>query len=167
MLPEYIEALKQSKVNKKSIIRQAKRFRKMRKAKVDDIIHPLHDAAFEKVDCLQCANCCKTTSPLFTERDITRISKHLGMTGSQFSQKYLKLDDDQEYVLTSAPCPFLNADNYCGVYDVRPKACSAYPHTDQVNQLGIMQLSQENANICPAVADIFNELAKTEKDLRG
>jgi len=167
MIPEYEALLKQAKVNKKSIIRQVKRFRKMRKAKVDQIIHPLHDAAFEKVDCLQCANCCKTTTPLFTERDINRISKHLRMTGSQFNQKYLRLDDeDQEYVLKSTPCPFLNDDNYCGIYDVRPKACEAYPHTDQVNQIGILQLSQTNATICPAVADIFNTLAEIEKEIR-
>jgi len=166
MLPEYEEFLKQAKVNKKSIIRHAKRFRKMRKAKVDEVIHPLHDAAFEKVDCLECANCCKTTSPLFTERDIKRISKHLRMTGSQFNQEYLTLDEDQEYVLKTTPCPFLNDENYCDIYDVRPKACEEYPHTDQVNQIGILSLTTKNATICPAVADIFNALAEIEKDLR-
>ena len=29
----------------------------------------LHDKTFEEVDCLECANCCKTTSPIVTDRD--------------------------------------------------------------------------------------------------
>ncbi len=39
----------------------------------------LHDKEFAKTDCLDCGNCCKTTSPIFTEKDIERISKHLKM----------------------------------------------------------------------------------------
>lgn len=167
MLDSYKNYLKQAKSNKKAINREVTRFRKMRKSKVDEIIHPLHDAAFEKVDCLKCANCCKTTSPLFTERDIKRISKHLRMTGSQFNQEYLRLDEDQEYVLKTTPCPFLNEDNYCNIYDVRPRACEEYPHTDQVNQLGILQLTQTNATICPAVTDIFLNLIKVSDELYG
>jgi len=159
MLPEYKEALKQAKLNKKAIIRQTKRLRKMRKGAVDDIIHPLHDAAFEKVDCLLCANCCKTTSPIITERDSVRIAKHLGMKGGDFAQKYLYLDKvDQEYALKETPCPFLGDDNYCGIYDVRPRACSEYPHTQQVNQIGVLYLTEKNATICPAIADIFEML---------
>ena len=158
MLESYKEILKQAKANKKAIIRQAKRFRKMRKGEVDDIIHPLHEQAFENIDCLKCANCCKTTSPLLTERDTQRIAKHLRMKAADFSLKYLYLDEDQEYVLKTTPCPFLGDDNYCSIYDVRPKACQEYPHTNQVNQLGIMQLTMTNASICPAVATIFEGL---------
>lgn len=158
MLPEYKEALKLAKINKKSITRKVKRLRKMRKGAVDDIIHPLHEEAFESIDCLKCANCCKTTSPILTERDTQRIAKHLGMKAGDFSQKYLFLDDDQEYALKTTPCPFLGDDNYCGIYDVRPKACAEYPHTDQVNQIGILALTTTNATICPAVAQIFEKM---------
>jgi Fe-S-cluster containining protein len=167
MLPEYIASLKKAAQSKKAIIRQAKRMRKMRKGEVDELIHPLHEKAFEKIDCLKCANCCKTTSPILTEKDTKRISKHLGMKGGDFAQKYLYLDEDQEYALKETPCPFLGDDNYCGIYDVRPRACSDYPHTDQVNQVGIMMLTQNNATICPAVADIFMELERVTEELHG
>ncbi len=161
MLPEYTEALKQAKLNKKGITQILKKFRKMRKGSVDDIIHPLHDAAFEKIDCLQCGNCCKTTSPIITERDTQRIAKHLKMKLGDFAQKYLYLDKvDQEYALKETPCPFLGLDNFCGIYEVRPKACAEYPHTHQVNQLGVLSLTEKNAVICPAVADIFDHLLK-------
>ena len=33
------------------------------KKKVLKLLPELHDAAFEKIDCLQCANCCKNYSP--------------------------------------------------------------------------------------------------------
>lgn len=164
MIPEYKELLKNAKANKKGINRQITRLRKMRKGQVDDIIQPLHEEAFEKIDCLQCANCCKTTSPILTERDTQRIAKHLGMKAGDFSQKYLFLDEDQEYALKETPCPFLAEDNYCGIYEVRPRACAEYPHTDQVNQLGILKLTQTNATICPAVAKIFEELEKVSKE---
>jgi Fe-S-cluster containining protein len=158
MLPEYKEALKQAKINKKSIINKVKRLRKMRKGAVDNIIHPLHEEAFDQIDCLKCANCCKTTSPILTERDTQRIAKHLGMKAGVFSQKYLFLDEDQEYALKTTPCPFLGDDNYCGIYDVRPRACAEYPHTNQVNQIGILSLTTTNATICPAVAQIFEKM---------
>ena len=159
MLPEYTEALKQAKLNKKAITLKAKRLRKLRKGVVDNIIHPLHEEVFEKVDCLLCANCCKTTSPIITDRDTKRISKHLKMKQGDFAEKYLYLDPaDQEFALKETPCPFLGDDNYCGIYEVRPKACSAYPHTNQVNQLGVLALTEKNATICPAVAGIFEKL---------
>ena len=37
----------------------------------------LHEDQFSKINCLECANCRKTTSPIFTNRDISRISKYL------------------------------------------------------------------------------------------
>ena len=36
---------------------------------------------------------------------------------------YLKIDEDGDFVLLSAPCPFLDAENYCTVYNDRPAAC--------------------------------------------
>ena len=38
-----------------------------------------HEEAFEKINCLNCANCCKNYSPRFKTPDIKRISKVLRM----------------------------------------------------------------------------------------
>ena len=54
-------------------------FAKLRKKppkKLDYIMQDLHDEEFSRTDCLECANCCKTTGPLFTAKDVTRIAKH-------------------------------------------------------------------------------------------
>src|SRR5574337_1628701 len=80
---------------------------------LDNTIHQLHDAAFETIDCLTCANCCKTTSPIFYQKDIERLAKHFKIRPAQFIEKYLHIDEDKDYVLNVSPCPFLGTDNYC------------------------------------------------------
>ncbi|WP_044173840.1 YkgJ family cysteine cluster protein [Flectobacillus major] len=129
---------------------------------LDDPFHQLHDEVFEEVDCLACANCCKTTSPVFTDTDIERIAKHLKMRPVQLIEKYLHLDEDKDYVLNSSPCTFLGADNYCSIYEIRPKACREYPHTDRKNMAGIMKLTLANTKVCPAVFEIVERLKKTK-----
>jgi uncharacterized protein len=125
-----------------------------RKKDLDNIFHNLHEEVFAKTDCLQCANCCKTTSPIFRDVDIDRIAKHLGMRPSLFTEKYLHIDEDQDWVLNSVPCAFLDTDNYCKIYDVRPKACREYPHTDRKNMAQVIDLTYQNSMVCPAVAEM-------------
>jgi Fe-S-cluster containining protein len=118
----------------------------------------LHELEFEKTDCLQCANCCKTTSPIFTTKDIERISKSFRIKTRQFIVTYLNLDADSDYVLKSSPCTFLAADNTCNIYDVRPKACREYPHTNRKNFEKISDLTLKNVAICPATFNIVEAL---------
>ena len=53
------------------------------------------------------------------------------MKPQQFTEQFLQLDEENDYVLKSVPCTFLDADNYCSIYEVRPKACREFPHTDR------------------------------------
>ena len=128
--------------------------------KVDDAFHELHEEVFEEMNCLTCANCCKTTSPIFYDTDIDRLAKHLRMKPVEFVDKYLKVDDDGDQVLKTAPCPFLGYDNYCSVYESRPKACREYPHTDRKKMVQIMELTHKNTQVCPAVFEIVERLKK-------
>ncbi|MBX7050644.1 MAG: YkgJ family cysteine cluster protein [Flavobacteriales bacterium] len=145
------------KENKKFILGLARR------KDLDPLFHDLHDEVFARVDCLTCANCCKTTSPIFRDVDIDRISKHLGIRPSMFTEKYLHIDEDQDWVLNVAPCPFLGDDNYCSIYDVRPKACREYPHTDRKNMSQILELTFRNTMVCPAVADMVEKIKEKTK----
>ena len=126
--------------------------------KIDSLVSNLHEEVFRKVDCLQCANCCKTTPALVTRPDAKRIAKHLSIPPKTFIRKYLLEDINGELMIARVPCTFLNEDHTCQIYDVRPQACREYPHT---NQSGFSRRSKMNANntiVCPAVYEIVNRL---------
>ena len=126
--------------------------------KLDLLMQDLHEQTFQEVDCLACANCCKTTSPIITDRDVKRISKHLRMKPADFEQQYLRIDEDNDFVYKGAPCPFLADDNYCLIYDVRPKACSEYPHTNRKSFHQLNKITLANTEICPATFRIIEKL---------
>jgi uncharacterized protein len=151
-------ARNQSEENKKFL----QGLKKKDPRKVDKAFHELHEAVFEEIDCLTCANCCKTTSPIFYQTDIERVAKSLRMKPGDFIEKYLRIDEDKDYVLKSAPCPFLGEDNYCSVYEDRPKACREYPHTDRKKMVQITELTHKNTLVCPAVLEIVNRLRATK-----
>ena len=130
---------------------------------LDYIMQELHEKEFKNTDCLQCANCCKTTGPLFTDKDIERISKHFNLKPQQFISQFLRMDEENDYVLQSVPCTFLGADNYCSIYEVRPKACSEFPHTDRKKFQQISNLTLKNVAICPAAFNIVEEMKKLIK----
>lgn len=127
---------------------------------LDYVMQELHEEEFERTDCLECANCCKTTGPLFTNADIERIAKHFRVKPQQFIETYLRIDDDNDYVLQTVPCAFLGADNYCSIYDVRPKACREFPHTDRKKFQQISNLTLKNVAICPAAFNIVEKMKK-------
>lgn len=131
--------------------------------KLDYIMQELHDEEFERTDCLTCANCCKTTGPLFTNSDIERIAKHLRLKPSQFIAQYLRVDEENDYVLQQVPCAFLGSDNYCSIYDVRPKACREFPHTDRKKFHQISNITLKNVAICPAAFRIVEEMKRRIK----
>ena len=149
-----------AKENRKSTKKYFAKLAKQKPKQLDSTMQNLHEEAFEKLDCLTCANCCKTTSPIFTNKDIERIAAHLKMRPAQLVEKYLHIDSDGDYVLNSSPCTFLDEDNYCKIYDVRPKACREYPHTNRKQFHKILNLTLKNMSICPATFEIVLKLQK-------
>jgi hypothetical protein len=134
-------------------------------ADLDQRFHRAHEEVFAQTDCLTCANCCRTTSPLFRERDVERLARHLRLRPADFHTRYLRMDEDGDWVLQQTPCPFLDlTDHRCQVYEHRPAACREYPHTDRKHMAGILDLTARNALICPAVAQIVERItAFTER----
>lgn len=140
-----------------------KYFEKLKKKvpkNLDYIMQELHENEFKKTNCLECANCCKTTGPLFTSADIERIAKFLKLKPQQFIVQYLRIDEEQDYVLQNVPCTFLDHENYCMIYDVRPKACREFPHTNRQKFHQISNLTLKNVAICPATYNIVEQMKK-------
>lgn len=149
---------KLSKSKKANYIRLFKSLRKRKRSADDILLGDIHDKTFANTNCLECANCCKTHSPLFLQKDIERIAAYLKLTSSEFVAKYLILDEDGDWVFHSSPCPFLAVDNKCGIYEIRPNACREYPHTNRKKIYQIAEITMKNAEICPAVVSILDEL---------
>lgn len=154
MTEEYRKDIDQARAKRPEIRQFLKRLNQKKPRGLDAAATDLHEEVFEEVDCLQCANCCKTTSPVFTDNDIDRIAKHLRMKPSAFVDAYLHLDEDEDYVLNQSPCEFLLGDNTCLIYEVRPRACREYPHTNRKRFHQIWRLTAKNTEICPAAARV-------------
>lgn len=127
---------------------------------LDREVEELDEEVFTAINCLDCANCCKTISPVFKERDIKEISSHRGLRPGEFVERYLYIDKDGDYVLKATPCPFLLHDNQCSIYEVRPKACRGYPHTGSLPLSCSWELIIRNSAVCPAVFEITGRLKK-------
>ncbi|HKL72511.1 MAG TPA: YkgJ family cysteine cluster protein [Marinilabiliaceae bacterium] len=157
--PDYLTNFRRESKNRANENRKfLERLRKMRPSTLDEVTESLHYKAFDHIDCLSCANCCKTTSPILIDKDIERISKRLRIKPSEMVETYLKLDKENDYVFIKAPCPFLMDDNYCMIYEDRPRACREYPHTNRKRFYQILKLSYHNTLVCPAVLEVVEGL---------
>jgi Fe-S-cluster containining protein len=133
-------------------------FKKSNKKIVLSQLPELHEDAFTAIDCLKCANCCKNYSPRFKMPDIKRISRYLNMKERLFIDTYLLLDDEGDYVVKSNPCPFLDEQNFCSIYEYRPRDCARYPYTNEDVLYKQINLTLKNATICPAVFFVMEKL---------
>jgi hypothetical protein len=123
----------------------------------------LHEQAFEKIDCLQCANCCRNYSPRFKTPDIKRISKYLRMRESEFIEKYLVVDEDGDFVVNRKPCPFLGSDNLCSIYEERPSDCRRFPYTDEDVIIKRKELTLKNSTFCPITYYVLEGLLNSSR----
>lgn len=80
------------------------------------------------------------------------------MKEGEFIEKYLVLDSDGDYVVNMKPCPFLGADNYCTIYEVRPSDCQRFPYTDEDVIVKRQALTLKNSSFCPIVYYVLEGL---------
>jgi len=132
--------------------------KKRRPKNLDKVVREAHEEVFDVIDCLECGNCCKSLGPRITDVDIARLAKHLRMKPGKLIEQYFKIDEDGDYVFQSMPCPFLMPDNYCMVYESRPIACREYPHTDRKRFYQLLDITQKNVAICPAVYEVVERI---------
>lgn len=99
---------------------------------------------------------------MITDKDIERIAHRQRMKEVDFIAQYLHVDEDHFYVFNETPCPFLMADNYCMIYEYRPKACREYPHTDRRRFYQLLDLTLKNRELCPIVYEVVERLKKED-----
>ncbi|HVU84840.1 MAG TPA: YkgJ family cysteine cluster protein [Puia sp.] len=137
--------------NKKRFRNFLSRLEKSRARNLQLITLEANELAWAKTDCLACANCCKTMSPTYTAKDISRIAAHLDMTPRAFREKWLYKDNAGDWINKSQPCQFLDLKtNLCSIYEVRPRDCAGFPHhgTKKISEYG--HVFKQNVEYCPA-----------------
>jgi Fe-S-cluster containining protein len=129
-------------------------------ADLDAVVHATTKEVWSKIDCVACANCCKTLQVAVDADDIRRLSKRLGLSEREFVGKYVRRDADGYQHLVSGPCSFLEPDGKCGVYEDRPKACHDYPYLYDANFRSRSMTMIENASSCPIVFNVLQALKR-------
>lgn len=124
----------------------------------------LEKEVWQDVDCLSCANCCKTMTPTFNSADIKRISAHLNQTPDEFKAKWLyKQRNTGDWLNKTEPCQFLNLkDNKCSIYAVRPADCSGFPHLPK-RMVDYMHVHKQNIEYCPATHRLVEKMIERTK----
>jgi len=160
--PEYQQLISAIKKKAKKESRENKKFfralKRKKPAGLSKAFKQYHDEAFSHINCLNCANCCRTSLAVFGPKDVARISKHFSMSKKEFIKKYLDPHPDYDYLINTLPCPFLAKDNKCTIYEIRPEGCRTYPPaklrlTDE--QLDVIH---DNVGICPAVNEMVDKI---------
>lgn len=101
--------------------------------------------------CQRCGECCRNQDVIISPRDKKRICKYLGIAIPEFEKEYLK--PDKRHI--PWPCPFLDKDNNCKIYSVRPKPCEAHPFTITFPKIMLI-----NIGLCPLSTKIFEEFCQ-------
>lgn len=126
---------------------------------IDSMAQKFNGDGFKAIDCLKCANCCKTMAPTFKRTEVKRIAEHLGMSYEQYFKKYLKVDKEGDIMNRSTPCQHLGKDNMCSIYEIRPSDCSGFPHTHKRDFTEfIPETHIQNVDYCPATYFIVEKM---------
>jgi Fe-S-cluster containining protein len=142
-----------TKHNKSRLKRFLTRLAKQPPGGLDKIKIEADKEVWQEVNCLHCANCCKTMSPTYTKKDISRISKYLVISEKTFKEKWLYKDKDGDWLNRQQPCQFLDIKtNMCNVYEVRPEDCAGFPHHTKRKMTDYMHVYKQNVGYCPATS---------------
>ena len=126
--------------------------------KVDKIVHRLGEKYLREYNCLKCGNCCQSLIPSLSHAKILEISNELNMSVEEFKERYILKEIPGGYVLKGEGCPFMQEDNKCAIYQIRPEACSSFPHLHKDNINHRLEELLDNSLICPIVYYVLEEL---------
>ncbi len=151
--PVNLRSFKQkARITKSPFRRFLSKLEKQKPKGFQKLIAAAETEVWKEIDCLTCANCCKTMTPTFTAKDIKRISSHLGQTEQEFKTKWLKRErgGDRDWVNKVEPCQFLDLkNNMCSIYAVRPADCAGFPHLKK-DIWDFIHIHKQNVELCPA-----------------
>ena len=128
-------------------------------AQLDRLAATIDKEIWKEVDCLTCANCCKTMTPTYSQKDIKRISAHFDLSPKAFREKWLEKDKVGDWLNKSTPCQFLDMKtNKCGIYEIRPEDCISFPHFSKKKMVEYIHVHKQNLDSCPATFKMVEKM---------
>jgi|SRR3989304_3182429 len=124
-------------------------------------MYPLKLKILKKVRCMKCGFCCKSCNVMLSKQDIDSLCKFLRCDFQELYEKYLDKNARMPYL--KLPCPFLNKDNECDVYPVRPKTCKEFPFNELTVIVDPCLLGKE---IRAIVEEIEGPITEINEDLQ-
>lgn len=88
--------------------------------------------------CTGCGKCCTGNKDAYVEvsaKEQRKIQTFLDISPAWFRRRYLSRFDDGDIAVamdTQGRCPFLDKEDRCRIYPVRPMQCRTYPYWDEV-----------------------------------
>ena len=142
---------KKAQLDKRKMRRFLTKLEKNAPRGIEKMTATIEKEVWKEMDCLSCANCCKTMTPTFTTADLKRISAHFGQTPDEFKAKWLyKERGSGDWMNKKEPCQFLNLkDNKCSIYAIRPADCAGFPHLPK-KMKDFVHVHKQNVEYCPA-----------------
>ncbi|HEV2707241.1 MAG TPA: YkgJ family cysteine cluster protein [Pyrinomonadaceae bacterium] len=125
-------------------------------------------------DCSKCpAFCCSVYERVQTsDRDITRLAKHFGVSFDTARRRYTKMYEGERVLrrvkdeIFEETCMFLNQETRgCGIYHARPAVCREYPDRVRCAYYDLLQFErrqQDDESVIPLVQITFRQVKKAE-----
>jgi Fe-S-cluster containining protein len=150
----------------KPLLRFLNRIKRNRPRNLQSIAIKAGSNVWDGIDCLSCANCCKTMTPTFTSTDIKKIASYLQISSDEMKKRWLKKERGTgNWLNKTTPCQFLNLEtNMCNVYEVRPADCAGFPHLTKKRMVDYLHVHKQNLDECPAtfkMVERMNEMLES------
>ncbi|MFA6815627.1 MAG: YkgJ family cysteine cluster protein [Lentisphaeria bacterium] len=119
--------------------------------------------------CLCCGECCRWPGIVrVSEPECDAIAAYLEMELQAFLQKYTKIAPDRRGLILidqkDGACVFLQKNNRCHIYSVRPRKCRTFPYEWDVP----LEMQKRCAGRCKMREDIKKEAQeKAEGSVQG
>lgn len=89
-----------------------------------------------RFSCTCCGNCCRNHGDYafvyLARHDVAAIAGFLGLPEARFLAEYCQRAEGWVTLRMDEPaCPFLQEDNRCAIYPVRPKQCATWPFWEE------------------------------------
>jgi Fe-S-cluster containining protein len=159
--------LKKNRKKRKILTRFLRGLTHRKVKSLDEKAIELNKEEYTKMDCMKCANCCKTMQPTWKKAEVKRVANHLGLSYKEYFDKYLVLDEG-DIMNKNAPCQHLAKNHMCNIYDMRPGDCRGFPHTHKRDfKLFISGTHIQNIDYCPityyVVDNLFTKVTEDAK----